>query len=245
MHGLDAYTVRARVAPAFLVALPAALAVLAWFPQFSLTSFVSGAVTWVAIGVLAGQLGRDGGKKSESALFAGWGGGPATAMLRHRDTRLNRITRARYHTKLAALTGERLPSPGDEVADPRRADEVYESCVHFLREATRDKKMYPLVFAENVGYGFRRNLWGMRAAGLVLALAAASACGLRAGFEWLAASAATAPTITGAVGAAVLAALWIARFRRGWVKLAADAYGRALLATCDQMHAEEVTAKSS
>ena len=39
-----------------------------------------------------------------------------------------------------------------------------------LREATRDTSRFPLVFAENANYGFRRNLWGLRPIGTGVAV---------------------------------------------------------------------------
>src|SRR5947208_9959356 len=69
----------------------------------------------------------------------------------------------------------KLPTSEEEAADPEGADQRYEACVRFLRNATRDRSTFPLVFAENVNYGFRRNLWGMRSAGI--ACSAVSALG--------------------------------------------------------------------
>lgn len=54
-----------------------------------------------------------------------------------------------------------------EQADPTAADHSYAAAVAVLREATRDTNRYPLVFAENVSYGFRRNCWAIRPFGIV------------------------------------------------------------------------------
>lgn len=43
------------------------------------------------------------------------------------------------------------------------------SC-HFLREQTRDPKMFPIVYEENVNYGFRRNLLGLKPTGAAIAV---------------------------------------------------------------------------
>lgn len=233
MLGLDAYTIRARVAPALLVALPAWIAVTVWFPGVTANALVSGAGAWLALAVLADQLGRDGGRNKQPDLFRRWGGVPSTAMLRHRDPRLNRITRARYHAKLGPMVGVPLPSPEVESTDPEKADELYESCVELLRARTRDQKAFALVFAENVSYGFRRNVWGMRPGGTALALAASVACVARLGVEWLGAGAVTNAPAIGLLACVVLSALWLARFTQEWVKVAAEAYARALLAACE------------
>jgi hypothetical protein len=49
--------------------------------------------------------------------------------------------------------------------------------VRVLRERTRDRKRFRLVFEEVANYGFRRNLWGHRSLGItatVVSLVAAS-----------------------------------------------------------------------
>jgi hypothetical protein len=231
--GLDAYTIRARVAPALLVALPVWITVTVWFPGVTANALVSGAGAWLALAVLADQLGRDGGRNKQPDLLRRWGGLPSTAMLRHRDPRLNRVTRARYHAKLGVMGGVPLPTPEIEAAGAEKADEVYESCIELLRARTRDHKTFALVFAENVAYGFRRNVWGMRPGGATLALLASAACGVRLGVEWMRSGAITSAPTIGLLACAVLSALWLVRFTSDWVKVAAEAYARALLAACE------------
>ena len=41
---------------------------------------------------------------------------------------------------------------------------------------SRDKAKYPLVFEENVNLGFRRNLWAMKPAAVVITAGSAAAC---------------------------------------------------------------------
>ncbi len=242
MLGLDTYTVRARIAPPLLVALPAWIAVTVWFPGITANALVSGAGAWLALAVLADQLGRDGGRNKQPKLFQQWGGMPSTAMLRHRDPRLNRVTRARYHAKLRSIVGTALPSVEMEAAAPEKADEVYESCVDLLRARTRDRKAFALVFAENVAYGFRRNVWGMRPAGTAIALLASVMCFVRLGVEWSRSGAISSAPAIGLLACTVLSSLWLARFTSVWVKLTAEAYARALLAACEVIGASETDA---
>jgi len=57
------------------------------------------------------QLARDAGKERERAFFETWGGLPSVAVLRHRDTRIEPITKVRYHKKLSTLVkGTKAPS---------------------------------------------------------------------------------------------------------------------------------------
>jgi len=156
----DAYTARARLLPALIVALPLGIATLAWFPNGVLGwGAIWALIVWSGGTVLLAEVGRDAGKRKEPALFASWGGTPTTRLLRHRDA-ANRPLLARRHDQLAALTGIPKPTAAREAAAPAAADQVYDAWTRVLRDRTRDRKKYELVFAENCSYGFRRNLWG-------------------------------------------------------------------------------------
>ena len=54
---------------------------------------------------------------------------------------------------------------------------TYDSAARWLRKATRDRRQFNLVFTENVSYGFRRNLFGVRWIGGLVALLCAVADG--------------------------------------------------------------------
>jgi len=183
---------------------------------------------------LLSQLARDAGKKSEKALFDKWGGLPSVAIFRHRDTRLDSITKARYHKKLATLIkGSKAPSAEQEDADPASADAVYSAWSTYLRVNTRDTKKYSLLFQENINYGYRRNIWGLRPAGIV---SCGLCCAIAAG--WLChlyrATGQGDKDITGAfVFAFTLLLFWIFRFSSAWVRLPADAYAERLAETVD------------
>jgi len=52
----------------------------------------------------------------------------------------------------------RPPAPEQEAADPEAADGFYTRAGNWLRENTRSKKKFDILFNENVTYGYRRNL---------------------------------------------------------------------------------------
>lgn len=167
----DTYTCRARLFPALLVALPLSLATLAWFPSGP-TGWETlwGLIVWSGGTALIAQIGRDWGKNKEAKLFKLWGGKPTTRLLRHRDAP-NKITLKRRHSTLQRLLPAlKFPTLDEEQAAPKRADEVYDAVVTFLREKTRDREKFHLIFEENCNYGFRRNLWGMKSLGITTAV---------------------------------------------------------------------------
>src|SRR5215470_9698934 len=120
--GLDRYTIRARLVPALIVALPIALATVAWFPDgFHIWGTFWGLVTWAGGAALLAQVARDPGKRNEPSLFERWGGKPTVRRLRHRDAE-NATLLARYHAKLKAIMKVKIPTAAQEAADPEAAD---------------------------------------------------------------------------------------------------------------------------
>ena len=122
------------------------------------------------------------------------------------------------------------------MADADEADRIYDSVCLFLRDSTRNKATFPLVFAENVNYGFRRNLLAMKPAGVALSLAGtisslfAAIVGIKSGtFE--------PPPLPFVVAIlnAVMLTWWCLRINSEWVRVGAFAYAERLLGSCDSM----------
>jgi hypothetical protein len=233
---LDRYTYQARLLPSVIVLLPAWLVVGAWLPTDEATKAVaSSAVIYVGLAALAAQFGRDLGKRKEPALFARWGGSPTTRMLRHADSTLPTPLRARYHEKLSALCGVTLPTPQAEAVEPAAADSAYETCARSLRERTRDRKKFRLVFSENINYGFRRNVWAMKPGGIAIALLGSLGCALRILADTVVEQAPSVNAIMGVLVSVILLTWWLVRITPSWVKLAAEAYGERLLGATEKL----------
>lgn len=234
---LDAYSFKARFLPALIVLTPIVGAASAWVPleQASLRALVPVACL-AALATLLSHFVRDLGKRCEPDLFECWDGPPSVRFLRHRDSTIQEATKARYHIKLDTLVpGVKLPSRRSETAKPDAADSVYASCSDWLREATRERTRFALLFEENVSYGFRRNLWAMKSAGILT-----TSIGILAGLARVATSLSVnvRPSVE-SLGVVLLSILllvwWIGRISRVWVALAADAYAGRLLAACDTL----------
>jgi hypothetical protein len=227
----DSYERKARLYPALLLIAPVVATGAA-----ILAAQTSAIQTLAGVGVACGgaflltQLARDAGKKGENALFEKWGGVPSVAIFRHRDGTLDAITKARYHARLAAcVQGTKAPSADDEGADQGAADSVYTAWSSYLRAATRDTKKYSLLFKENVNYGFRRNVWGLRSAGIVASLLCSVIAAARLyRLPGLPLSVENAG-MTGALAMSlVFFALWTFRFTSEWVRVPAWEYAKRL-----------------
>ncbi len=235
---LDAYTFRARVLPTLVVGLPVALAALVWFPQSqSWWGPISGLVVGAGGMALLAQLGRDLGKRKERSLFEQWGGSPTTRLLRHRDPLNNQVLLGRRHQRLRdLLPDQRIPTHQEEQADIKRADDIYEACSAFLKERTRNKQQFPLVFEENCNYGFRRNLWGMKPLGVVTSAVGTVAVVARIVEHYRGGHAAISSiTPTALAVNSIVLALWVFWFTPAWVRIAAEAYAERLLGALETL----------
>jgi len=256
----DTYGRQARLFPGLLTIFPTLLAILAWFPAL-LTSSLGGTLLTLAMscGLLyaLGSWARTKGKRIEASMLIEWGGWPTTLLLRH-SSRLDNVTRARYHGFLGAqVPGLVMPSEAEEAQAQDKADQVYASAVKWLKERTRASQ-FSMIDRENAQYGFRRNLLGLRPVGLwscvVTFLSSVAIVTLKAdglykaliSFDWR-----TLALLADSVSAAVWAALavnlvacvaWTRIVNKSWVREAADQYAEALLAACDQL-AQSVTTK--
>ncbi|MGE0356489.1 MAG: hypothetical protein AB7P08_06180 [Burkholderiales bacterium] len=233
----DTYGLRARLLPALVVVLPVAVVVALVFPAVYATASSIGGSLGVASAFLflLSHVLRARGRALEVKLYAAWGGIPTTCWLRHRDNRLDEHTKARYHSflreRIPSLT---VPSAMEEASDPERADAAYASAVKWLLEFTRNADEFPLVFKENVTYGFRRNLLAAKPLALkvlsVLIVVVGLVAWKRYHADWMATD---AEFLLAFVVLAGTIALWTTLIRTEWVRDAAEGYARALLATCD------------
>jgi hypothetical protein len=242
----DGYDRKARLYPALFCLAPVVVTGM-MIAGAKMSGLQSIAATIAACGgaFLLSQLARDEGKKGENQLYEQWGGMPSVAIFRHRDKRLDPITKARYHKTLSTLVKAKAPSPAEEEKDPATADQTYTAWSNYLRVNTRDTKMYPLLFDELVQYGYRRNLWGLRPVGITTsalsAITAAAWCyyGRRTKGSW-------SPETAGAAGLAlVFLLLWAFRFTADWVRIPADAYGERLAETTDKVNEKKPATKAA
>jgi hypothetical protein len=233
MIGLDAYTARARLAPAAIAALPA-LALLGGGLLAPSEVARLGTTAVAAIRLLASQLSRDAGRRLQSSLWDSWGGPPTVTRLRHRGApdghRVERL-----HERFRAALGARLPTKSEEATDPAHADAVYEDAVSDLRNRTRDRARFPLVFEENADYGFRRNMLGLKPWALTIALAVLATCAIAYALSDGTASE-RLRTWGWPAGVACLALLmWWRVVTHGWVRLTAESYTDRLFEALDTL----------
>ena len=242
MRSFDQYTFAARIQPVLLTVLPLVVFFFTWVPTGSvLVNTLIGLVGTCGGYALLAQVGRDQGSNKQPRLWKSWGGPPTTRLLRFRDAP-NRFSLELLRTRIEILTGAPLPTEQDEQANPAEADERYEAAVGVLRTKTRNRTAFPLVFAENKNYGFRRNLWGLKPFGTgVAGLSALGSClillhslGLPPSAAWvdtmiLEPDSSTLVRVVGLLLNIVSLFVWLLVVKPRWVRTAADAYAHRLL----------------
>lgn len=232
----DEYSMNARVRPALLALLSLTVFLYLAFPQ--LYNVLSGTISIIVVFGLVTALAhycRSAGRSLENKLFSDWGGKPTTTLLRHRDAHIDPITKGRYHKFLANKVDKWVaPTAEEELNDPHRADQAYDSAVRWLLEYTREQKRYPLIFKENISYGFRRNCYGIKWLAVILTLVPIIMVVVDYFVKNKSFVDVVAPTAWVSVCLSViLTCWWVFVVREAWVRDAATAYAIRLLAACE------------
>ena len=230
----DHYSFRARLQPALLTLLPAAIGIFAWTgPGVKWQSAL-----WTLFGTAGGTfflaiLARNLGKQIEPGLWHSWGGSPTTQFLRHAGIG-NPVLRVRWHKCLSKLLGESMPTAEQEAANPTGADHTYNAGVKLLINKTRDTKKFHLLYKENVQYGYCRNLYAMRLTGIALALLGAGAC-LAAGLWDLHAGNQKIYSWVCLAAEILFCVWWVSAIKADWVKVPAFAYAERLMESTENL----------
>lgn len=238
----DHYIINARVAPAFFVVLPLALTVIAWIPA-SLHMAATILAVLVSFGVISflSILISNQGNKLQDRLFQRWGGPPTNSLLRYSDNTLDPHTKLRYRECLQKqLPALNLPSEAGERENLSAADAVYASAVNYLREKTRNRQNYPMVYGDNVAYGFARNLLALRAVGVFTSIGSVLVNVVLLWAQW--GDAGTTPMqaadfvpFAALIISLIMTVLFCVVVNENFVEGRAVRYAKSLLASCERM----------
>lgn len=229
----DQYSFRARLQPALLTLLPAAIGIFAWTgPGVKWQSAL-----WTLFGTAGGTyflaiLARNVGKKMESGLWKSWGGAPTTQLLRHSGP-ANPVMRERWHKALSKLLGKPFPTSQEEGTDSIHADNIYDAAVKLQIARTRDTKKFQLLFKENMHYGFCRNLLAMRPTGITICVVGVvTSCAAGLWFIHLGEVQLRPWVCTGA--SALFLFWWIFTIKAAWVRIPTFAYAERLFESTER-----------
>lgn len=231
----DEYNLKARLWPALLPLSPLFVTVAIWTPAFykMATGLVSIALACGVISVFV-HISRSLGRSTQTQLIKEWGGLPTTLWLRHSDLNVDEQTKRRYHGFLQSKIDHwQAPTKQEELSNAAKADEHYSSAIKWLLEYTRDTKKYELLFKENISYGFRRNTLGIKPIGIAISFLLLGFGSFWIHGETLSEIYANIPKLSTIAIDCFFFLWWVLAVNSHWVKDAANAYARALLAACE------------
>jgi hypothetical protein len=237
----DVYDRKARLYPSLLLLAPIAMLIVAAVSAkySALQALAAGAASCGGAFLLT-QLARDAGKRLEPKLFSLWGGLSSVAIFRHADNRLDAITKTRYHKAMASLVKQtKPPTENQERGNPSAADDVYSAWSNYLRTHTRDQKKFPLLFKENINYGYRRNLLGLRPFGILITISVAAIEVGRVCWIYYQTGQIDQMMTGVALFSFVLLLIWIFRVSPDWVRVPGDAYAQRLVEAIDMLPASK------
>ncbi|MET3650687.1 hypothetical protein [Dyella japonica] len=231
----DAYSIRARLFPAIIAAAPAlaALSLLISWKSFGLSNLIATLGILVLLFAIA-DFSRARGRGIEGKLYAEHGGMPSIIMFRRNDSTIDAGSKDRYRSFLEGKLAVAAPSPAEESADQAAADAFYAQCGNWLRQNTRDTKKFPILFGENITYGFRRNLLGVKLLALCLNMIVVAGCiFILWRLSWHSDTPQGSRTMVVLVVAVAHAAYMLLAVSRTAVWDASKAYGRELILSCE------------
>jgi len=174
MNLFDKYFLTARVFPILIFIAPfvaIAYFVFGFMPDYKLAL---SSVLMIALVYLIALYNREWGKILESRLFTKWGGKPTSILLRDSDDTIINTEKENIKLTLSEYTGYTIPSLEEENNSTEKTDEIYELYCKYLRNETRDKNKFPVIFDELINYGFTRNLLVLKKLAIILLLIIAS-----------------------------------------------------------------------
>lgn len=169
-------------------------------------------------------------------MWEKWGGAPTIQLLRYTNEIVDIKTKKRYQEYLKKET-----KIGDEISiefeekHKIETDKIYNSWIKYLIAKTRDKKKYYLLFQENINYGFRRNLYGLKKFSIaLLVLLMLSIVGYSSYF-FGSQKIFSQEVVISEIILILFLMFWIFIVNEKWIKIVAFAYAERLLETIDML----------
>ncbi|MEI6821116.1 MAG: hypothetical protein WCL51_04225 [Bacteroidota bacterium] len=243
MIEFDKYSIKARIYPVVIFLLPIVVIGITYSIEYEkyIQVLTTLGITSALVYFLS-NIGRDSGKKKEPKLWEKWGGMPSVQLLSFRNDILDKYTKQKYHIKLLELSPIKDQNIDFLNSDLDSVKDVYISWTRYLISMTRDTKKYSLLFKENISYGFRRNLWGLKLKSILI-IVITIICnfvfiGIKNGFLnykifpinfWIS-----------EIILLILLMIWIFMINNKWIKIPAFAYAERLLESIGSINVNNI-----
>lgn len=231
----DTYSLKARAFPALIAGLPVLAFIFIIVPWDRLGLPQAIAVSMGIILLFAfSDVARQQGKKIQTKLEVG-----ETPNQWHREnTDIPEILKDRFRNYVASQLKREAPTAGEEKVNTKQANDFYRSAGAWLRDNTRDINKFPLLFGENITYGFRRNLLGLKPIALIFNAMVFLICAGVIYFKptyFLAQQQIEEKLVVVMAAALLHSAYMILAVNKDSVREASRAYGRQLILSCDTL----------
>lgn len=171
---LDAYELKARIAPGLIVALPMLAVIIYAAPVLSSWSiFAASGVCSLALLYGLGHVVRACGDAIESGLWESWGGPPSSRFMRQRDSTFGTDLKNSIHRALERTFCLQVLNSDDEARNSERADKAIADAFRRVRQYLRLHDPDGLWSKHNIEYGFCRNLLACRVMWVLIAISSA------------------------------------------------------------------------
>jgi len=237
---MDKYSLNARIYPVVILLFPLVIIGISYsFEYESYLQVLSTLGVSAALTYLLSNLGRDKGKQKEPDLWKKWGGMPTVQLLSFNNELIDKHTKRKYHKILLELSPIEEKNIDFENVSLDSVSDIYKSWTKYLISKTRDTKQFSLLFKENISYGFRRNLWGLKNISLVfISLILIGNYGFQV-FNYGMSNFQNYPIqfFISELLLIILTLIWLFWINSDWIKIPAFAYGERLLESIEKINA--------
>lgn len=169
----DTYSIKARVFPAIIAGLPtlALLFIIVPWDHLGISQAIASFMGVVLVFAFA-DMARHRGKNIQTKLGSG-----ETPEQWHRDNSdLPEVSKSLFRNFVADHLKQEAPTANEEEFDTTKANDFYRAANAWLRDRTRDTSKFSMLFGENITYGFRRNLLGLKTIAIICNLLVLAFC---------------------------------------------------------------------
>lgn len=182
---IDSYEMRARYAPALIIASPILITLWTCSPTefHQLSAFAGGVISlvlWYCLAVFVRYRGR----VVEPGLWEEWGGNLAANYILWDNHLLNEDLKRQYREAVENHLSLPLATREEEKADPEQAQKMANQAFHRVKGALRKHDPNGLWWIDLAEYGFARNLYGSRNAWKIISIVMVMVSGLFLWSEW-------------------------------------------------------------
>ena len=225
----DSYNIRARISTVIFLLAPIIFPLYLFVPEIRVlsTTIITLIIGFSICNVLI-SCSRTFGKKAKKTCFPDMY--PAQEMLLPSDCSLDDQTKLRYQNYLCTHLKD-ISFCGTENEIKKSSN----TAIKWLVSRTRDAESFPLIYEENINFGFACNLYGMKSIGIICCsvIVFAELAAIYLTVNGKITSLSLCNLLISAIITVLFLIMWVFMVTKNWVLESGRRYGYALLSACD------------